>query len=177
MSEKISQRQKEIIALMKSSQDLILKFFEKKREKLIQLSEIVYSKDKMEHRFKIPISKLEKMFNDEQLFEMTLMENNQVLINDILIRYQNISGISIEKTKEKYLKITFHFIKDNNYYIILSVTDNSVYNIIEVCPQTLNAQSYLKELNLTKNLTLFLVKLINKEILSNMNNNSLISED
>lgn len=172
MSEKIHQRQTEIITLMKSTQDLISKYLSSKKERLLQLSEMLSSKSKINKHFQNPNSKLQQIFNAEQDHEIALMNNNQTLINEILTEYEHITGITIQKTKEKHLKINFTFIEDVPHYIILSINDDSIYNIIELSPQTLNIQPYLTELNKTKNLTMFLSKFIYKELLSKINNNN-----
>ena len=71
-----------------------------------------------------------------------LNENNN--INEKIMKiYNEITGISISRTKELNLKIRFDFLCDKNeYYIILSYNNskdkNSIYNVICVNPEGIN---------------------------------------
>ena len=98
-----------------------------------------------------------------------LNENNN--INEKIMKiYNEITGISISRTKELNLKIRFDFLCDKNeYYIILSYNNskdkNSIYNVICVNPEGINYKKYEEELNKTQDINLFLCKLINYELI------------
>ena len=99
--------------------------------------------------------------------EFLSVYSNKEINNDIIKLYKNITGISISKTNELNLKIRFDFLCDNNieYYIILSY-ENNKYNIISITPDEINLdKKYLEELNITKDINLFLCKLINFELI------------
>ena len=85
--------------------------------------------------------------------------------------YKEITGISISRTNELNLKIRFDFLcGKNEYYIILSYDNNNKnknanYNVISIHPEKINYKNYVEELNQTKDINLFLSKIINYELI------------
>ena len=90
--------------------------------------------------------------------------------NEIIMKlYKEITGISISRTNELNLKIKFDFLSDKyEYYIIISYDNDkniSCYDVISFYPEEINYKLYLEELNKTKDINLFLCKLINYELI------------
>ena len=119
---------------------------------------------------------LEKILENEKNFinyfynKIISQNEKKEIINYIINKYKKISGISISKTINKELKITFNFCEEllNNkikFFIILSILTEENYKLIEYSPKNINYEFYLLELNLTKNLTNFLCKIINNELI------------
>ena len=80
---------------------------------------------------------LEKILNECINYnEYLLLYENKEVNNDIVKLYKEITGISISKTNELYLKIRFDFLCSENieYYILLSF-NNNVYNLIYINPE------------------------------------------
>ena len=110
---------------------------------------------------------LEKILNECINYnEYLLLYENKEVNNDIVKLYKEITGISISKTNELYLKIRFDFLCSENieYYILLSF-NNNVYNLIYINPEEIICDAYLEELNKTKDINMFLCKLINYELI------------
>lgn len=110
---------------------------------------------------------LEKILNECINYnEYLLLYENKEVNNDIVKLYKEITGISISKTNELYLKIRFDFLCSENieYYILLSF-NNNVYNLIYINPEEIIYDAYLEELNKTKDINTFLCKLINYELI------------
>lgn len=110
---------------------------------------------------------LEKILNECINYnEYLLLYENKEVNNDIVKLYKEITGISISKTNELYLKIRFDFLCSENieYYILLSF-NNNVYNLIYINPEEIICDAYLEELNKTKDINTFLCKLINYELI------------
>ena len=105
-----------------------------------------------------------------------LSSNDIEDINDInaniMKLYKETTGISISRTNELNLKIRFDFLcGKNEYYIILSYDNDkdknkySKYDVISIYPEEINYKKYLEELNKTQDISLFLCKLINYELI------------
>ena len=93
-------------------------------------------------------------------------ENNE----HIMELYKEITGISISRTNELNLKIRFDFLcEKNEYYIIISYDSNknknSNYKVISILPEEIKYKLYEEELNKTQDISLFLCKLINYELI------------
>ena len=117
------------------------------------------SQNKIENLLKESIKYNENLENKEK--------NDFSLINDdIMAEYKKITGISISRTEELYLKINFDFLSEKNeYYLVLSFNDNLIFNVEEICPKELEYKKYLDEYCQAKDITLFLCKLINYELI------------
>ena len=106
---------------------------------------------------------------NEYLLSNENKETNDV--NDNIMKlYKEITGISISRTNELNLKIRFDFLcGKNEYYIILSYDNNknknSNYEVISINPEEIKYKPYIEELNKTKDISLFLCKLINFELI------------
>ena len=105
-------------------------------------------------------------YNESLLFKTE--EKNAT--NEIIMKlYKEITGISISRTNELNLKIKFDFLSDKyEYYIIISYDNDkniSCYDVISFYPEEINYKLYLEELNKTKDINLFLCKLINYELI------------
>ena len=89
----------------------------------------------------------------------------------ILKKYKEITGISIYKTEDLNLKINFDFLGEKDeYYIILS-HHNSIYKVLDINPKEINYKKYMDELNKSQDISLFLCKLVNYELIPYYQNN------
>ena len=134
---------------------------------LMDVSKNIYSdnnnlrlspQNKMEPVLKETIKYNEYLGNKEKK-EISL--NNE----DIIKEYNKMTGISISRTDKLNLKINFDFLGEKNeYYIVLSFHD-LLFNVEEICPKEIDYKHYIDEYCQTKDITLFLCKLINYELI------------
>ena len=165
-----NQKIKEIHENLNNSKKNILEHIKIQKEKISRISnEISNEKNSTEKKIFSPEKKtiLEKLFENEKNFfnyfyNNKINENEKIeIINFIIYKIKKISGISISKSN-KNLKIEFL----NKFFIILQISKEK-FNLIDFYPKNINFEPYLIELNLTKNLTNFLCKIINNEIIFN----------
>ena len=80
------------------------------------------------------------------------------------------TGILVERIDNKTMKINFNFTnKENEYYIILFF-ENECFYVKKIFPEEIKLDKYLNNnKDIVQNLTLFLVKLINYEIIPLIN--------
>ena len=99
------------------------------------------------------------------------IENEKIksMNDNIINEYQKITGIKISKTVDNNLRIDFSFLVD--YFLILSIKNNEIFDIITIYPSEINYKKYLYDLNKNKNISLFLSKLINYELIPRFNEN------
>ena len=117
-----------------------------------------------------PNNCLEKILKEYIKYNEFLSFDKNKEISDIIKLYKEITGISISRTNELNLKIRFDFLcGKNEYYIILSYDNNkntkSNYEVISINPEGINYKIYVEELNKTQDISLFLCKLINYELI------------
>ena len=128
------------------------------------IDKLIYtSKNKINNLLKENIkynNSLEKISNDK----IKLINNN--IINE----YKKITGILISKTNDNNLRIDFSFLTD--YFLILSIKNNEIYDVVTINPSEINYKEYLNELNINKDISLFLCKLINYELVPYFNENN-----
>ena len=119
-------------------------------------------------------NKIEKSLKEYIIFNeyISNIDNKELnLMNENIIKeYQKITGISISRTKDLNLKINFNFLGEKNeYFIIISFT-NSTFNVIDISPKDINYKKYNIEHYKSKEITLFLCKLINYELIPHYQN-------
>ena len=160
-----TQKIKEIHENLNNSKKNILEHIKIQKEKITRISNEI-SNEKKNFSYENQTI-LEKLFENEKNFfnyfyNNKINENEKIeIINFIINKIKKISGISISKSN-KNLKIEFL----NKFFIILQISKEK-FNLIDFFPKNINFEPYLIELNLTKNLTNFLCKIINNEIIFN----------
>ena len=94
-------------------------------------------------------------------------------VNDeILKEYNKVTGISISRTKDLNLKIDFDFLGvKNEYYIILSFQKN-IFCVVDINPKDINYKKYIEQHNKSEDITTFLCKLVNYELIPYYQNNN-----
>ena len=140
---------------------------------LININKNIYSKNK--NLTLSPNNIIENILKEYIIYNerLTSNENKESINNNenIMKLYKEITGISISRTNELNLKIRFDFLcGKNEYYIILSYDNNNKnknanYNVISIHPEKINYKNYVEELNQTKDINLFLSKIINYELI------------
>ena len=162
--ENFTQKIKEIHENLNNSKKNILEHIKIQKEKISRISNEISNEKKIFSYENQTI--LEKLFENEKNF-FNYFYNNKInekekieIINFIINKIKKISGISISKSN-KNLKIEFL----NKFFIILQISKEK-YNLIDFFPKNINFEHYLIELNLTKNLTNFLCKIINNEFIN-----------
>ena len=159
-----TQKIKEIHENLNNSKKNILEHIKIQKEKISRISNEISNKKKIFSNENQTI--LEKLFENEKNFfnyfyNTKINENEKIeIINFIINKIKKISGISISKSN-KNLKIEFL----NKFFIILQISKEK-FNLIDFFPKNINFEHYLIELNLTKNLTNFLCKIINNEFIN-----------
>ena len=119
---------------------------------------------------------IENILKEYIKYNEYLSSSDNEEINDInaniMKLYKETTGISISRTNELNLKIRFDFLcGKNEYYIILSYDNDkdknkhSNYDVISIYPEEIKYKQYLEELNKTQDISLFLCKLINYELI------------
>ena len=160
-----NQKIKEIHENLNNSKKNIFEHIKIQKEKITRISNEISNEKKIFSTENQTI--LEKLFENEKNFfnyfyNNKINENEKIeIINFIINKIKKISGISISKSN-KNLKIEFL----NKFFIILQISKEK-FNLIDFYPKNINFEPYLIELNLTKNLTNFLCKIINNEIFFN----------
>jgi len=164
-----SQKIQEIYENMNNSKKNINQHIKIQKEKISRISNELLNKN-INNFSKENQTILEKLFENQKNFfdyfynnEISQNEKNEI-INFIINKIKKISGISISKTNKNELKINFDFCEKNNFFIILSIQKEK-FTLIDFSPKNINFEPYLLELNLTKNLTNFLCKIINNELI------------
>ena len=117
-----------------------------------------------------PNNCVEKILKEYIKYNEFLLFDKKKDNSDIIKLYKEITGISVSRTNELNLKIRFDFLcEKNEYYIILSYDNDkntkSNYEVISIYPEGINYKIYLEELNRTQDISLFLCKLINYELI------------
>ena len=159
-----TQKIKEIHENLNNSKKNILEHIKIQKEKISRISNEISNEKKIFSTENQTI--LEKLFENEKNFfnyfyNKKINENEKIeIINFIINKIKKISGISISKSN-KNLKIEFL----NKFFIILQISKEK-FNLIDFFPKNINFEPYLIELNLTKNLTNFLCKIINNEFIN-----------
>ena len=159
-----TQKIKEIHENLNNSKKNILEHIKIQKEKISRISNEISNEKKIFSTENQTI--LEKLFENEKNFfnyfyNTKINENEKIeIINFIINKIKKISGISISKSN-KNLKIEFL----NKFFIILQISKEK-FNLIDFFPKNINFENYLIELNLTKNLTNFLCKIINNEFIN-----------
>ena len=159
-----NQKIKEIHENLNNSKKNILEHIKIQKEKISRISNEISNEKKIFSTENQTI--LEKLFENEKNFfnyfyNKKINENEKIeIINFIINKIKKISGISISKSN-KNLKIEFL----NKFFIILQISKEK-FNLIDFFPKNINFEPYLIELNLTKNLTNFLCKIINNEFIN-----------
>ena len=120
-------------------------------------------------------NRIENTLKEYMKYNEYLEKNDSKDINllneNILKEYYKITGISISRTPNSNLKIDFNFLKGkNNYYIILAF-DKSIFKVVEINPKDINYKKYIYEINKANEITLFLCKLINYELIPHYEKN------
>ena len=161
-----SQKINEIYKKMNESKKNINQHIKIQKEKITRISNELLNKNTKNFSNENQTI-LEKLFETEKNFfnyfyntEISQKEKIEI-INFIINKMKKISGISISKTNKNELKINFDFKK--NFFIILQIQKEK-FTLIDF-PKNINFDAYLLELNLTKNLTNFLCKIIINEII------------
>ena len=161
-----SQKINEIYEKMNESKKNINQHIKIQKEKITRISNELLNKNTKNFSNENQTI-LEKLFETEKNFfnyfyntEISQKEKIEI-INFIINKMKKISGISISKTNKNELKINFDFKK--NFFIILQIQKEK-FTLIDF-PKNINFDAYLLELNLTKNLTNFLCKIITNEII------------
>ena len=106
---------------------------------------------------------------NEYISNIDAKEINSINEN-IINEYQKITGISISRTKDLNLKINFNFLGEKNEYFIILSFNNSIFNVVDINPKDINYKKYNIEHYNTKDITLFLCKLINYELIPHYQN-------
>jgi hypothetical protein len=159
-----TQKIKEIHENLNNSKKNIFEHIKIQKEKITRISNEISNEKKIFSTENQTI--LEKLFENEKNFfnyfyNTKINENEKIeIINFIINKIKKISGISISKSN-KNLKIEFL----NKFFIILQISKEK-FNLIDFFPKNINFEPYLIELNLTKNLTNFLCKIINNEFIN-----------
>lgn len=167
-----AQKIKEIYENMNKSKKNINQHIKIQKEKITRISNELLNKNNKNFPNENQTI-LEKLFENEKNF-FNYFYNNEIsqnekteIINFIINKMKKISGISISKTNKNELKINFDFC-EKIFFIILQIQKEK-FTLIDFSPKNINFEPYLLELNLTKNLTNFLCKIINNEIIIKKN--------
>ena len=114
---------------------------------------------------------LKEYIEYNEYLEKSDNEDINFLNENILKEYYKITGISISRTPNSNLKIDFNFLKGKyDYYIILAF-DKSIFKVVEISPKDINYKKYNDEIYEANEITLFLCKLINYELIPHYQKN------
>ena len=114
-------------------------------------------------------NKLENNLKECIKYNMYLQNKNNNEINslndNIIKEYNKVTGISISRTEDLNLKINFNFLGEKNeYYIILSFQKDK-FSVVDISPKDVNYKKYNAQHNKAEDISLFLCKLINYELI------------
>ena len=139
---------------------------------LMNINKNIYSKNanlSLSSNNKIENSLKEYIKFNEYISNIDNKEINSINEN-IIKEYQKITGISISRTEDLNLKINFNFLGEKNEYFIILSFNNDNFNVVDVNPKDINYKKYSTEHYNIKEITLFLCKLINYELIPHYQN-------
>ena len=164
------------ISIMKEIQTNVTSYFEFKKNLISNLSLRLNEKENEIEKENQNFSefKMDKIYNkvhkrNKEIQKMKEEEKEEI-VDKVLIQYKLMTGILVERIDNKTMKINFNFTnKENEYYIILFF-ENECFYVKKIFPEEIKLDKYLNNnKDIVQNLTLFLVKLINYEIIPLIN--------
>lgn len=164
------------ISKMKEARNDVKDFFELKKNIIsnlsYQLNEVdnyIQKDNKKSNEF--PMDKIfNKIHSRNKEIKKMIEEEKDEIVNKVLNEYKMITGISVERIDNKTMKIIFNFTKKEDEFYIILYFEKECFIVKKIVPEKIKLEKYLNNnQDSIQNLTFFLVKLINYDIIPLLN--------